>query len=617
MPNQLVRADGTPRRSLAPSAVARGLAPQAREFVLTYGWWPVLGGLVVGFYAMPYAAAPVWLLAVAVGSCRTFALLHRGEAPRGWQTGGRVLALTTAATVVLPITAALGFPRVAVLLGLGVLELLLYRPRSFEAAPESRLSHSRLVAALITAEVVKADPAPMLSYQGPPRVDDWGVTAVVKITPPTVTWQQVRAKHERIAAALDLPARRLEVSHEPDWSPNTVRFWVATGTPAPRKLTLTERCDWSQPILLGEDARGRSSWFHTRGRHSVFVGQTGSGKTHAARAVVARALLDPSVALYVIDGKDSASDWRPCAPLCVEYVGGSGADAVRQAVRVLEAVEELRENRRDAGSDVGDVVLVVEEVYKLRRAAARIDKALVERLDGLLGELAATARSARIHIVMCAQRGTVKYLPGELQANLTQRVLGQVSDKAEARYVLDLTPTVLPSAAGEFLVGEDGREPVLITTPHLDDDGWRKVCELAAELRSLADRGDTATCYAKPLPAHQNDVIQLVTPSRSPLVDAVLELLAAAGGPLTATELYELLPSDVRPAAPLALGKALRDVPEVVRKHRGNRPAWTLGTLGNDQGAPSAAPSAEGQNGRVHAQEGFSAPAPSAPSVQP
>ncbi len=92
MPNQLVRADGTPRRSLAPSAVARGLAPQAREFVLTYGWWPVLGGLVVGFYAMPYAAAPVWLLAVAVGSCRTFALLHRGEAPRGWQTGGRVLA---------------------------------------------------------------------------------------------------------------------------------------------------------------------------------------------------------------------------------------------------------------------------------------------------------------------------------------------------------------------------------------------------------------------------------------------------------------------------------------------------------------------------------------------
>jgi hypothetical protein len=232
---------------------------------------------VVGWYALPYAAVPVWLLAVAVGAFRTFALLHRGAPRRGWQTGNRVLALTVTTTGLLPLL-AVGYPRVSVPLGLGVLELLLHRPQSLEAAPESRLSHARLVAALITAEVVKPDPAPMLSYQGPPRADDRGITATVKITSPTVTWQQVRAKHERIAAALDLPPRALEVSGDLSKSPNTVTLWIATGGPKPRTLALTERCNWSQPIPAGEDARGRTAWFLTRGRHSLLVAATGAGK---------------------------------------------------------------------------------------------------------------------------------------------------------------------------------------------------------------------------------------------------------------------------------------------------------------------------------------------------
>ena len=143
------------------------------------------------------------------------------------------------------------------LLGVGVLELLLYRPRSVEAVPESRLSHERIVGALLMADVVKADPTPRLSYHGPPRLDDRGVTAVGKILPATVTWQQLRAKHERIASALDLPAHRLEITHEPEWSPSTVRLRVALGTPQPPTATLADRCDWSQPILRGEDARQR------------------------------------------------------------------------------------------------------------------------------------------------------------------------------------------------------------------------------------------------------------------------------------------------------------------------------------------------------------------------
>jgi hypothetical protein len=41
------------------------------------------------------------------------------------------------------------------------------------------------------------------------------------------------------------------------------------------------------------------------------------------------------------------------------------------------------------------------------------------------------------------------------------------------------------------------------------------------------------------------------------LVDVMLELLSTAGGPLTASELYGLLPDSVRLAKPLALGKQL------------------------------------------------------------
>lgn len=446
-------------------------------------------------------------------------------------------------------------------------------------------SHAVLVRALTDAGVLPAprrdEPAPVLHYRGRPIHDEHGTAVTVQL-PAGRTFRDVLAHHEALAGALGVPVHRLAVTQQRDDPAGVVRLHVASGgsvrLDAEPAVARADRTDWRQPISLGRDGQGRPVTFRTVGTHSALVGGTGSGKTATGRLVVAHALLDPTVRVFALVAKDDAADWRAMAGLCEAYVGGVRPDALRRAEQVLGQVEALSEARADAGRNVAPVVVVIEEWYRLRSAAARLDPALGKRLDGLLGEVLATSRSRGVHVLVFAQRGTVEYLPGDQRANLLQRLVGRTGSRAEIQYVLDEAPTALPSRVGEFLVSTDERTPALVTVDHLTDDAWEAVCRRAAALRrdrpaQPAQAAQAASGAHEPPPgsvsltkASPAPVVSVEPePVRDPLLEAVLEVLADADPRgLPATALLERLPAWLTPPDAARLGKALRAYPEHV-----------------------------------------------------
>ena len=244
--------------------------------------------------------------------------------------------------------------------------------------------------------------------------------------------------------------------------------------------------DWLDPQPIGVDAFGTTHHLSTTCTHSGFFGKTRSGKTTAARGFVAFGLLDPKVRLACFDGKDDESDWRPMADLCdLGYVGGSSSASVAAVERLLLRLEQ--ENNARAGGDHGasaPVIVVVDEWYRIRQAAKRHDPDAAKRIDGLMADLAATSSGRYMHIVFCFQRGTVEFMPGDLGANLGQRVQGWAATPREIQYSIHSNPDIVPSRTGEFLVSTDeGGTSELVVVPHLDHDAFRTVCQVARNLR--------------------------------------------------------------------------------------------------------------------------------------
>ncbi|MFF3358660.1 hypothetical protein ACFYWN_40005 [Streptomyces sp. NPDC002917] len=79
-----------------------------------------------------------------------------------------------------------------------------------------------------------------------------------------------------------------------------------TGAAIPGPLLDAEQVNLWQPIPMGINLRGQAvltSWVE---RSGLFGGEPGAGKSAAAKDLLLAAALDPTVSLYLCDGKASA-----------------------------------------------------------------------------------------------------------------------------------------------------------------------------------------------------------------------------------------------------------------------------------------------------------------------
>ena len=94
-----------------------------------------------------------------------------------------------------------------------------------------------------------------------------------------------------------------------------------------------------EPIPLGVDELGRTVSVRLPERNLLMGGEPGAGKSAALSLVLAAAALDPSVRLWLLDGKlVELAAWEPCA----ERLAGPD---VEQAIGLLETVREEMEAR--------------------------------------------------------------------------------------------------------------------------------------------------------------------------------------------------------------------------------------------------------------------------------
>lgn len=552
---------GLARVKAAEEGAARTLALAVAAYAL---WW---------IASTPRTATLLWLLATAYGLSVAWTC-HAGAAPWRWS---RALALTsTAAVSVCGIGLLLSGRSVfASVLAIGAAQGFAYRPEGTKDL--NWWGERALVQTWLAAGLIDVKFAPWFRRIGKPEIDGeqqsltgvW-VTGPRPGVPLGITVGSINTR-ARLEGVMGLKVGQLHLSHDDDDEACAITMTV---TPPPRRhvvsAALPDRWDYNAPLHVGKDRLGRPVSRRTWDCHTAVVGATGSGKTWFGRYDVAHALLDPTVSVYIIDGKDDAKDWRAMHPLCAGVVTGASKRSAEQAMAMLERIEALSDERRDE-SDAPGVVVVVDEWYRLIGAARRYDKRQADKMAALFSELLATARSRRIKFLTFWQRGTDSYIDTDQRGNMVQRFVGVTGDKAEARYVLDETPDQLPKGAGQFLFRDDGQPAVLVQVPALDRDAFAEVCARATLLRS-----------------------GVVEPSTNPLEARVHDLLGL--GPLRAKDLLSVLTEELRPrnskgeATPQALGYAVRKMRGIGKTTVGPKsdPAYEL--LGKPPAVPAELP---------------------------
>lgn len=500
--------------------------------------------------------------------------------------------------------------------------------------------HDNLVADIFHPSVLgpwREDSLPRLRFLGPPRTDEHGTTVMVAL--PGISWEALHAKHASLAARLGVSRRLLVVAgggRDDEGRPygeNVARLWV--GTPR-RAFTSTSpvatasRTNWRQPVVIGRDMRGRAVRFLTVDVHSLLVAKTRAGKTWLARIVVGHAALDPSVDVWVLNGKDKRGDWRPLAPLCERYVAVDDEASLAAAFDALDDLHDLCRQRKDAhASNLTPVVVLLEEWYAIRELARAVgakptkgdDESEPTRdttmaaLDASAARLGSVASGYGVHIIALAQRGTGDYVAMGLKANLSQRLLGMVGDTREAQWTIGSVPDDLPSIAGEFLVQQDEDQPTLTQCDAMDDEQWEALCVRAVALRESEGRLPHQRTCASP------DAVQALVVDSTPehvvdvppvtLQGCALALLDERGH-LSSSEMLGLLPAAVAPRSRELLGRRLGEMGGVEQGYVGSKRGWR-----RTGGAPAAKVADQQRAGTFARSQDAVAPSAAVLEVQP
>jgi S-DNA-T family DNA segregation ATPase FtsK/SpoIIIE len=278
-----------------------------------------------------------------------------------------------------------------------------------------------------------------------------------------------------------------------------------TGKPAPGPLLDVERVDLWHPIPMGINLRGQgvdTSWVE---RSGLFGGEPGAGKSAAANDLLLAAALDPTVSLYLCDGKAGA-DITPFEQIAAMY------DTDGDPERLLEILQHIWEveipRRRALAKEHGSrkltavmaandprvnlAVLLVDEWSSYGAAA---DRKVREELERLLRLIVQQGRALGIITLAATQKPDSDSVPTGIRDILSIRwamrcLTPQASDTilgqgyaAAGHNAQDILKS--QRGVGIYMDGE-GAEPELTRGHYYDDDEVELLLKRAYALRAAA-----------------------------------------------------------------------------------------------------------------------------------
>ncbi|WP_406188982.1 FtsK/SpoIIIE domain-containing protein [[Kitasatospora] papulosa] len=278
-----------------------------------------------------------------------------------------------------------------------------------------------------------------------------------------------------------------------------------TGKPTPGPLLSVDHVDLWQPIPMGINLRGQevsTSWVE---RSGLFGGEPGAGKSAAANDLLIAAALDPSVSLYLCDGKAGA-DITPFEQIAAMYDTDGDPERLLEILDHIWTVEIPR--RRALAKEHGSRKLTAAMAAKDPRAnlavllvdewssyGAAAERKVREELERLLRLIVQQGRALGIITLAATQKPDSDSVPTGIRDILSIRwamrcLTPQASDTilgqgyaAAGHNAQDILKS--QRGVGIYMDGE-GAEPELTRGHYYDDDEVALLLDRAYELRAKA-----------------------------------------------------------------------------------------------------------------------------------
>ncbi|WP_206442861.1 FtsK/SpoIIIE domain-containing protein [Candidatus Protofrankia californiensis] len=415
------------------------------------------------------------------------------------------------------------------------------------------LAPEHLTAAFRAAGLLKADRALILCAPIFREGAGWLATVDLPLGGGKTAADTIR-KRDTIAAELGVDEIQLDLSrvraHQGGHG-RRLSLWVADddpylGKPLVSGLVDTDRFDFWRPVPFGRDARGRRIEIGLLWQSAFFGGLPRRGKTFSMRLLVAAAVLDPWVRLYLADGKGGA-DFKPAGGVAHRYVrGADDADLAAFEVMLDELIAEM--SRRFAlfaslptslcpeGKLTPEImrrymlplILVVVDELQEYFEALETDKDRA-RIIGKLARIARRGPAAGFMPVYASQRPDAKSVPTKLREIVSYRYSTQVVDKTSSDMVLG-DGKAAAGADASMLSEEHVGVGVLVTGPasfvtvkadYLDNPAFEQVCVRGRALRiaegtltgdACGDIAAAAGTVGFTIPAIIGDVMEVFGP---------------------------------------------------------------------------------------------------------
>lgn len=172
-----------------------------------------------------------------------------------------------------------------------------------------------------------------------------------------------------------------------------------------------------QPIPVGVDDDGEVVYVRLPERNVLIGGEPGAGKSVALSMIVATAALDPTVKLWLLDGKQvELASW---APLAERSVGPSVKDAI-SVLRDLQTEMDARYSallkaglrKVEPGSEMPMHLVVCDELAFYLTVS---DRKLRTEFGDLMRDLVSRGRAAGIIVVAATQKPSHDIIPTSLR----------------------------------------------------------------------------------------------------------------------------------------------------------------------------------------------------------
>lgn len=406
-------------------------------------------------------------LTLAIGAWWCWSLAN-GEL--GSQLGTLVMALAC--------TALLGMPRSRQALW-RALRVSRVR-RRFRSA--CRLSHFDKVSERVPS-VLKADETPagfrlLVRVPGGTAVSE--LEDMAEVAAASMAVRDVRVRRDPTNASL---ATVSVIERDPLSDPEPLDWeWLNAG-----------RTDLWQPVPVGLDEDGNPIRLSLVEHNVLLGGEPGAGKSAALSILLAAAALDPSVCLWLLDGKQvELAPWAACARA---FVGTDVAEATSvlrsiQAEMDIRYGELLHEGKRKISPGDGHPLHVV-ACDELALYLASGDKRDRTECAEALRDLVARGRAAGVIVLAATHKPGSDIVPTSLRDLFGFRWAMRCATREASDTILGSgwategysAATIDAASRGVGYLLHEGGLPVRLKAAYLDDGAVKLLADRAAQLR--------------------------------------------------------------------------------------------------------------------------------------